>query len=176
MGVFSKIRKLFNIYPISRSVVSYTLIFPTSCLIQQTLAGKRWETYDLQKVFRFWIYGTFFLSPVVYGYVRTLSKWFPELDLKTNMIRIAIDQLIYAPIMTAAFFGGMALLEGRDLKYAEEEIRKKFLPTFKTGLCYWPIVQTVNFSYIPEKNRVPFLSLCGMAWTVFLSFVLDRKG
>lgn len=40
--------------------------------------------------------------------------------------------------MTAAFFGGMSLLEGKSLDGAKEEIENKFLPTYK--------VDNVSFS------------------------------
>ncbi|XP_044753343.1 mpv17-like protein isoform X7 [Coccinella septempunctata] len=175
MGALSKVVRVFDTYPFSRGLLSYTIIFPSSCLIQQTLAGNTWETYDWKRVFRFWIYGTFFLAPVGYGYVKIMSKWLPNSDLRSNIKRVIVDQTTYSPLMTGAFFGGMSLLEGKDLKGAKEEIEKKFLPTYKTGLCYWPIVQTVNFTYISEKNRVPFISLCGMVWTVFLAFMLQKN-
>ncbi|XP_045473143.1 mpv17-like protein isoform X2 [Harmonia axyridis] len=175
MGALSKVVKVFNTYPFSRGLLSYTIIFPSSCLIQQTLAGNTWETYDWKRVFRFWIYGTFFLAPVGYGYVRIMSKWLPHTDLRSNFKRVLIDQTTYSPLMTVAFFGGMSLLEGKDLNGAKEEIEQKFLPTYKIGLGYWPIIQTVNFTYISEKNRVPFISLCGMVWTVFLAFMLQTN-
>ncbi|KAL3269203.1 hypothetical protein HHI36_008285 [Cryptolaemus montrouzieri] len=175
MGALSKVVQFSKKYPISRGILAYTLVFPTSCLIQQTLAGNKWETLDWKRVFQFWLYGTFFLAPVGYGYVRVMSKWFPHSDIKTTIKRILVDQATYSPVMTSSFFGGMALLEGKGVEGAKNEISQKFLPTYKTGLLYWPIVQTINFTYISENNRVPFISVCGMAWTVFLAFMLQKE-
>lgn len=36
---------------------------------------------------------------------------------------------------------------------------------------FWPIVQTVNFTFIPAKNQVVFTSFFSMLWTSFLAYV-----
>ncbi|KAG4078054.1 hypothetical protein HA402_002105 [Bradysia odoriphaga] len=38
----SMLKSLFTKYPLVRGMVSYSLIWPTSALIQQTIAGKTW--------------------------------------------------------------------------------------------------------------------------------------
>ena len=39
------------------------------------------------------------------------------------------------------------------------------------GICVWPILQTVNFLFIPEKNRVVYVSICSLMWTSFLAYM-----
>lgn len=45
----SRIREIFNKYPLLRGMVSYSLIWPSSALIQQKIAGKSWG--KLMKIF-----------------------------------------------------------------------------------------------------------------------------
>lgn len=40
---------------------------------------------------------------------------------------------------------------------------------------YWPVVQTINFTFVPDRNRIVFVSLCGLLWVIFLAFV-DEYG
>lgn len=48
--------------------------------------------------------------------------------------------------------------------------------TFKVGICIWPFIQTLNYAVIPERNRVPFVSLCSLAWTTFLAYMKQLEG
>lgn len=38
-------------------------------------------------------------------------------------------------------------------------------------MCVWPIVSTLNFALVPEKNRVVFISMCSLMWTCFLAYM-----
>lgn len=41
----------------------------------------------------------------------------------------------------------------------------------QVALCFWPFVQTINFAFIPERNRVPFVSVGSLIWVCFLSYM-----
>lgn len=45
----------------------------------------------------------------------------------------------------------------------------------KVAVCVWPIVATINFSFIPERNRVPFVSMCSLIWTCFLAYMKELE-
>lgn len=42
---------------------------------------------------------------------------------------------------------------------------------FLVGVCYWPIIQVINFSFIKERNRVPFVACASFVWTIFLAYM-----
>lgn len=69
------------------------------------------------------------------------------------------------------FFFFMSLLEGNTLGESANEVRQKFWPTWKVGMCFWPIFQTINFAFVPERNRVPIISLGSLVWTIFLAYM-----
>ncbi|PNF35198.1 hypothetical protein B7P43_G07645 [Cryptotermes secundus] len=39
------------------------------------------------------------------------------------------------------------------------------------GACVWPVVQTINYTVVSEKNRVPFVGICSLLWTCFLAYM-----
>jgi len=41
----------------------------------------------------------------------------------------------------------------------------------QVALSVWPLVATINFTLIPERNRVPFISACSLCWTCFLAYM-----
>ncbi|XP_076250883.1 mpv17-like protein [Rhynchophorus ferrugineus] len=171
VAIFSKFVAFTNRHPVIRGMLSYGTIWPTSCLIQQTMAGKNINNYDWMQALRFSLYGGLFTAPTLYAWIRLSTKLWPVTTLKTSITKAFVEQVTYGPAALICFFFGMSLLEGKSLNDAKVEVQKKFLPTWKVGFCVWPIVQTLNFQYIPEKNRVPFVSACSLVWCCFLAYM-----
>lgn len=51
------------------------------------------------------------------------------------------------------------------------QVKEKFFDTYKVGVIYWPIVQTVNFGFVPARNQVIFVSFFSMVWSTFMAYV-----
>ncbi|XP_016037668.2 protein sym1 isoform X1 [Drosophila simulans] len=158
-------------YPIVRGMISYSLIWPTGSLIQQTVEGRRWGTYDWWRVLRFSMYGGLFVAPTLYGWVKISSAMWPQTSLRTGVIKAAVETISYTPGAMTCFYFIMSLLESKTVEQAVAEVGKKFLPTYKVALSVWPLVATINFTLIPERNRVPFISACSLCWTCFLAYM-----
>ncbi|KAH8245528.1 hypothetical protein KR032_011378 [Drosophila birchii] len=169
--MWHRLKVLVTRYPIMRGMISYSLIWPTGCLIQQTVEGRGWGTYDWWRVLRFSMYGGLFVAPTLYGWVKVSSAMWPQTSLRTGIIKAAVETVSYTPGAMTCFFFIMSLMESKTVKEAAAEVGKKFLPTYKVALCVWPLVATINFSLIPERNRVPFISACSLCWTCFLAYM-----
>ncbi|KAJ2236579.1 hypothetical protein IWW45_001668 [Coemansia sp. RSA 485] len=89
--------------------------------------------------------------------------------------RLLSDVLLYEPMMYTLFFGSMAVLEGGGVEEAKYRISHLLLPTYLTGLTISPIVQTVNFAFVPLIYRVPFGSCFDLFWDSYLSWVNNEK-
>lgn len=50
-------------------------------------------------------------------------------------------------------------------------MKEKFLDTYKVGVVYWPIVQTLNFAFVPARNQVIFVSFFSMVWSTFMAYI-----
>lgn len=94
-----------------------------------------------------------------------------------SIIQGLLEQVSYTPAAMTSFYFLMSLLEGRTVNEAIEEVKNKFIPTYKAAMCIWPVVSTVNFALVPEKNRVVFISICSLIWTCFLAYMkqLDHE-
>ncbi|GAA6036812.1 hypothetical protein JCM8097_003490 [Rhodosporidiobolus ruineniae] len=84
--------------------------------------------------------------------------------------RVAADQLAMAPVSLFIFLLSMAMLEGLNEEETKQKIRDNYWPILRVNWQVWPILQLLNFRYVPLPYRVPFASICGIAWTCFLSF------
>lgn len=94
----------------------------------------------------------------------------PNVSVLALAKRVAADQFGMAPVSLFIFLFSMSLLEGLDSEETYEKIRANYMPILFVNWQVWPILQLINFRYIPLKYRVPFGSICGIAWTCFLSF------
>lgn len=170
----SVIRNVFIKYPIVKGMVTYSILWPTSSLIQQTIDGKNWQTYDYRQCMNFALFGTFFVAPTLYGWIRMSSHMWPNMTLKSGLTKALVEQISYGPFAGTSFFFGMSLLEGKTIDGAIGEVKQKFPDAFKVGIFVWPVVQTINFTLIAEHNRVPFVSICSLMWTTFLAYLKQR--
>ncbi|XP_050329044.1 uncharacterized protein LOC126758726 [Bactrocera neohumeralis] len=170
-AILQHFKTMLQRYPVTRGMVSYSLIWPTSSLIQQTFEGKRWPDYDWWRALRFSLYGGFFVAPTLYSWIKVSSAMWPRTSLQTAVFKTAVEQISYTPAAMTCFYFLMSLLEMKTVGEAAAEVRKKFIPTYKVAMSIWPVVGIINFSVVPEKNRVPFISVCSLLWTCFLAYM-----
>ncbi|MCJ1413327.1 hypothetical protein MMC19_007432 [Ptychographa xylographoides] len=127
--------------------------------------------FDFERLTRFMGYG-FMMSPVQYHWFGFLNRSFPI--TKTAMFvpamkRVALDQLMFAPVGLACFFTFMTLAEGGGRRAVTRKFQDVYLPALKANFMLWPGVQLINFRLMPVRFQIPFVSTVGIAWTAYLS-------
>jgi protein Mpv17 len=101
-----------------------------------------------------------------------------------------------APFGLACFVGAMGFMEGRSVEGVQSKFKEvglyslspnadsplahlstlqMYIPAIVANWKLWPLVQTVNFRYMPLRYRVPFTGAVGIAWQVFLSILNSTK-
>ncbi|KAH8387463.1 hypothetical protein KR093_007191, partial [Drosophila rubida] len=163
-----------KLHPMVKGAVTYALLWPTGSLVQQTLEGRNLKNYDWARALRFSLFGGLYVAPTLYGWVRLTSAMWPQTSLRVGIVKALTEQVSYGPFACISFFMGMSLLEMKSFDEAVAETKQKALPTYKVGLCVWPFVQTLNFSLVPEHNRVVFVSICSLMWIIFLAYTKSR--
>lgn len=114
--MMSRIREIFTRYPLLRGMVSYSLLWPTSALIQQKIAGKSWSEIDWAKCARFSFYGGIYVAPTLYAWIRVSSKLFPQANLRSAICKV-----------------GYSLL---NFKYRNKSLKCSFAPKGFTGTSF----------------------------------------
>lgn len=130
------IKLIFKKYPIVRGMVSYAIVWPVGNLAQQSIAGKRWDTYDWGKCLRFSLYGSLFVAPTLYSWIRVAGAMWPAQSFKTAVAKALTEQIAYTPGAMTAFYFIMSLLENKSIHEASHEVSSKFLPTYKVNLFF----------------------------------------
>jgi protein Mpv17 len=166
--MIATVSKFFRAHPMLKGMAVYSVIWPTSSAIQQVINK---EKFDWRKSFNFFLFGTFFVAPTLYGWVKITSHMWPQMSLKVGITKAVVEQFSYGPMAGVSFFTIMSLLEGKSFKEARKEVCDKFPSTFQVGVCFWPFVQVINFTFIKERNRVAFVAMGSFIWTIFLAYM-----
>lgn len=129
------------------------------------------QPFDFERLTRFMSYG-FIMAPLQFLWFGRLTRWFP-IDSKNGNVqalkRVAMDQLIFAPIGLSCFFTFMTVTEGGGRKEVVTKFKDIYLPTLRANYILWPAVQVINFRLMPIQFQIPFVSTVGIAWTAYLS-------
>ena len=128
--------------------------------------------FDFERLTRFMAYG-FGMAPIQFKWFQFLSRAFPIVAgasaVGPTLKRVAMDQLIFAPLGIAWFFTVMTVTEGGGRRAVQIKLRDMFVPTLKANFTLWPAVQLINFRLMPVPYQLPFVSTVGIAWTAYLS-------
>uniref|UniRef100_A0A182W7Z3 Mpv17-like protein n=1 Tax=Anopheles minimus TaxID=112268 RepID=A0A182W7Z3_9DIPT len=162
-------------HPLARGIATYSVLWPTANLVQQSLEGRRYGSFDYGQCVRYGMYGALYVAPTIYGWVKISTIMWPNMNLKTAVFKAIVEQATYGPFAGVSFLYIMSLAEGATPGEAMQELKLKFPQTYKIGLTFWPFIQTINFAFIPERNRVTFVAACSFVWTVFLASVKRKQ-
>lgn len=93
MSTLSKILAFSKKYPVTRGIASYAVIWPIGSLVQQTLAGE--EKYDFGKVGRFCLYGSCYVAPTLYCWLKIATTIWPLNNLRSALTKVSFTLNIF---------------------------------------------------------------------------------
>lgn len=155
--------KLLQSYPLTANSIITAVLFGAGDLLAQVnnkeTVGEKW---DFTQTARQSLYGAA-IAPVNRQWVQFLSK------VKPLSLRVATDQILYAPAGVAAYFSAMALLEGDSLEGVKTRLQTTWWSAVKSNWLVWPAVQTINLGYVPVAYQVIVSSAVGVLWNGYLA-------
>ncbi|KAK8407300.1 hypothetical protein O3P69_002095 [Scylla paramamosain] len=164
------LKAIANRYPVTRGIATYSLLLPASNITQQLLDPHR-KKYDPYETLHFGVFGACILAPSLYCWVCMANVIVRVETLKGAVLKAIIEQFTWAPFAYAQFYVCINLMEGKSWEECINQCRSKIPQTWKTGICIWPLIQTVNFWIIPMKHRVSFVAFFSYLWNTFLSYM-----
>lgn len=126
--MIARVSTFFMQHPMLKGMAVYSVIWPTSSVVQQVINK---EDLDWKKSLRFFLFGTFFVAPTLYGWIKLTSAMWPTMSLKTGVAKAVVEQFSYGPAAGVSFFTLMTLMEGRGFDDVRTELTEKFPRTFR---------------------------------------------
>ncbi|CAJ0830307.1 3043_t:CDS:2, partial [Entrophospora sp. SA101] len=119
------------------------------------------EHFDYPRLLRFSLYG-FSIAPI------------NNMIFTNTLKRVAVDQIFFAPFGLVFFFGFMGISEGHDYDGIKLKFNEGYFSALKANYTIWPLVQLVNFRFLPLQYRVPFVGSVGVLWSTYLSLLNSK--
>ena len=122
--------------------------------------------------------GLCFFGPAAHLWYGAMQRTFPSSSCCTVIIKVALGQIVFAPVFTIVFFGASLVAAGgvSRLAYLPAKLSRDLWPTMRTGLIFWPIVDLGSYVVIARRKGgedwiPPFANVCSFFWQVYLSTV-----
>ena len=84
------------------------------------------------------------------------------------LAKMIADQVIWSPLNTCIFYASLAMMEGHGGDVGSI-LHDKLLPTVLAGYCLWPLAHIVNFKFVPARNRLLYINVVNLFWSIFLA-------
>lgn len=132
---------------------------------------------DVLRAARLGAYGFLIDGPIGSIWYDILEKYvYPteQTSTKAVLAKTALDQVVYATIMTAVYFAIIKTMEGQpDLIWAT--LQSKFVPTLAANYVIWPLAHLINFRFVPSDYRILYNNVICVAWLTYLSLLTHTK-
>jgi hypothetical protein len=135
---------------------------------------KEGRSLDLWRVLKFTAIGSFFVGPVLHYWYGFLCVKIPGSTLSSTIQRVALDQLVLAPLFVPAFLSIVLILDGKT-ETIMEKLKSDWASTMLTNYTVWVPAMFINFKFVPAQLQVLFSNLVGFGWNIYLSNVSHHK-
>lgn len=105
-----------------------------------------------------------------YWYV-LLDRWIVGRALRTVLVKVLYDQVLFSPINLFVYFGTVAVLEHSSPAILWEELSCKGRHIYCVEWAVWPPAQLLNFYLIPLRYRVFFDNMVSFGFDVYTPYV-----
>lgn len=118
-----------------------------------------WARFARVTSFGFVLHGT--TGHVWYG---KLDQLLPGTEAWKVAVKVAADQVLWAPIFTAMYFSYLGLAEGRSMDYIKAKIQNDTMAGVTASWKVWPIVHAVSFRFVPTELRILYINSIQVRW------------
>lgn len=125
---------------------------------------------DLWRVLKFTSIGAFFVGPTLHFWYGFLARNFVGSSLFSTIQRLAMDQLVFAPMFIPAFFSIILILDGKP-EMIVDKLRADWASTMITNYSVWVPAMFLNFKFVPPTLQVLFSNAVGFGWNIYLSYM-----
>lgn len=158
-------------HPLLTKAVTSAATHIVGDVLAQVITGV--PVFDLARCLRFAAYGFFISAPANHHWHKLLDSSIGTAHPTAPtslLLKLAADQLLFAPTFTIVFYAWMMMLQGRpDLVLPV--LGAKFLPTLVAKWSFWPFVSLFNLRYVPQRLRVFVINVFGILWSCYVSML-----
>ncbi|KAM0011447.1 hypothetical protein Hdeb2414_s0022g00611111 [Helianthus debilis subsp. tardiflorus] len=127
------------------------------------------------------IFGMAFVGPIGHFWYEGLDRFlifrlqYPPKSMRFVATKVALDEIIFGPMDLLVFFTYMGFALGKSVTQVKEELKRDFLPALIVESGTWPIVQVINFRFVPVRYQLLYVNLFCFLDSCFLSWLEQQQ-
>ncbi|KAK2169247.1 hypothetical protein NP493_1199g02002 [Ridgeia piscesae] len=143
---------------------------------QFVVEKKSVDEYSGKRTGRFLVFGMFVLGPLLRTWYLVLDRIIvsPPSGL-TTLKKVALDQLMFAPMVLPFFLGTMSYWRTHSIETAKEKVIQDYRAVLLTNYKIWPAAQLINFYFVPFQHRILYTNCIALYWNVYLAYKTEVK-
>eukprot|EP01088_Endostelium_zonatum_P020702 TRINITY_DN7771_c0_g1_i1.p1 TRINITY_DN7771_c0_g1~~TRINITY_DN7771_c0_g1_i1.p1 ORF type:complete len:200 (-),score=30.96 TRINITY_DN7771_c0_g1_i1:58-657(-) len=177
--------------PLRTKILTSAAITATSDVVAQVFFEKKpLRNVDVARLLKFVLYAII-VTPIYSRWYQFLGRLDQTLDKKstflarlkrtnyyfhkflTSVIKLALDQLLVDPLMTAFFFIVMGILNGQSPADIRAKLDKEWWSVQKMSWRVWPLFNFIMLTCVPENLQILFGNSVAFAWNIYKSLLLS---
>ncbi|GJQ13347.1 hypothetical protein GpartN1_g5138.t1 [Galdieria partita] len=129
----------------------------------------------LDRLLRMALFGFLIHGPTGHIFYTRLDKAIPGTEAWKVACKVAIDQVLWAPIFAFIFFGFLAVLERQSLQQFKAKLSQDWKTAIFASWKVWPLAHAINFRFIPSNQRLLYINAVQIFYNVFLSIIGNKR-
>ena len=137
------------------------------------------SAFDVARYLRWAVFGLVLQGPWNHAFYLLLDQALPPTPdpfTITTLEKVGIDQFIQAPIFTVIILGFFAVVEGKGLGFAKEQVKTELGGILIKNWSVFLPATAINIAFCPPELRVLFLNCVFFGWVIYLSLLLNDEG
>ena len=163
--------------PLITKVLTAGVVFSTGDLLSQKALSS--DRINFKRTAYFAAMGMCYYAPLLHWNFSIMLPKIAPITPGCNMTvitlkKLAFDQFIFAPVITAGFFPLINLLEGRGLEAGISALKEKYMSTMAFNMMLWLPAASLNFYFVPIPYQVLFVNLVSVGYNCMLSSIHNK--
>lgn len=84
--------------------------------------------------------------------------------------KVLLDQLVFTPVFLASLLSIISYSQKQDIGYVQDKLRHQYFDILLTGYSVWPLVQLINFGFVPLNYQVLVTQTVAFLWNIYFSW------
>lgn len=110
-----------------------------------------------------------FIGPALHVWYGTLARVFATTGTMSAFGRLAMDQLLFAPVFIGSIISLIMYMEGQG-EQVPSKIKNDLFTIVKSNWVLWVPFQFINFRFVPQHLQVLASNVVALAWNTYISW------
>ncbi|OIT04730.1 PREDICTED: protein sym-1 [Nicotiana attenuata] len=164
---------LLEKYPVWTKAVTSALLTLSGDLICQLWIDQV-ASVDVKRTFIFTLLGLVLVGPSLHFWYLYLSRLVTTPGASGAVMRLVLDQFLFAPIFVGVFLSSLVTLEGRSSQVIPK-LQQEWFSSVLANWQLWIPFQFINFRFVPQQFQVLAANFIALVWNVILSYKAHKE-